>query len=82
MEDARLDIIEELEVQGEYACFTCGYGDNCEVGGLASIYDLPMEISYDKIPDLKNQCPHTDSPAQGIKKRLQKIAGEIEETFI
>ena len=81
MEDARIDIADEVEVQGEYACFTCGYGDDCEVGGLAGIYDLPLEITEDIIPDLTNQCPHTNSPVSGIKKRLQKIAGEIEESL-
>ncbi|MCK8817521.1 flavodoxin family protein [Natroniella sulfidigena] len=56
--DARLEIVGEVEVQGEYACFTCGYGQRCAVGGLAEIYDLPLEITPDKIPDLCNQNPH------------------------
>ena len=56
--DARLDLVGHVEAQGEYACFTCGYGNECAVGGFASLYPLGTEISDDNTPSIDNQHPH------------------------
>lgn len=52
MQDARLEIIEKIEIKGEYACFDCGYGHLCQVGGLKNFYDLPVRAEEVKRPRL------------------------------
>lgn len=56
-EDARINIVETIQIQGEYACFTCGYGHECDVGGLKNFYDLPVDSSRVKKPELCRQKP-------------------------
>ena len=59
-EDARMHVVEEISVQGEYACFTCGHGNHCPVGGFVDMYPLGTEITPEIIPSLTNQNP--DNP--------------------
>lgn len=55
LEDARLKIIEKIEVKGQYACFNCGYGHLCQVGGLKNFYDLPVEPGEIELPELSEK---------------------------
>jgi multimeric flavodoxin WrbA len=74
--DARIELVEETEIQGEYACFTCGYGDRCEVGGLAEIYDLPLDLGSEHIPDL--ECQHPERGAGvNIRQKLTAIGEKL-----
>ncbi|AGB42026.1 NADPH-dependent FMN reductase [Halobacteroides halobius DSM 5150] len=75
--DARIEITTKVEIQGEYACFSCGYGDECSVGGLAEIYDLPLNIKDDKIPGLDNQHPEKISKGGNIVIRLKEIGRRL-----
>jgi hypothetical protein len=80
--DLRLDLIEEVEVQGEYACFTCGYGAECKTGGIAEIYDLPIELTADKEPTLDCQHPEKDVTRDILGELKQvgiKLAEKIEK---
>ncbi len=36
--DARLDVVGDVAGGGEFACFTCGFGEDCDVGGFLSLY--------------------------------------------
>ncbi|WP_366922617.1 flavodoxin family protein [Metallumcola ferriviriculae] len=80
-EDARIKLIDSIEVQGEYACFTCGYGENCEVGGLADIYELPTIINDKTTPSLCNQYPHKLQPGKDITKQLTRLGKALANRF-
>ncbi|MCK5606194.1 flavodoxin family protein [Candidatus Pacearchaeota archaeon] len=55
--DARMLIVEEISVQGEYACFSCGHGNHCPVGGFVDMYPLGTPIKLEIVPSLANQYP-------------------------
>ncbi|SKA06928.1 flavodoxin family protein [Selenihalanaerobacter shriftii] len=74
--DARIEKVSQIEVQGEYACFTCGYGHKCQVGGLVNMYDLPIEVSKVKMPNLCDQYPEDNDKMKNIRIKLEK-AGQI-----
>ncbi len=79
--DLRLKLIEEIEVQGEYACFNCGYGADCKTGGIAEIYDLPIELTRDKEPTLSCQHPEKEATyniIEDLKQAGNKLAAEVE----
>ncbi|GAB6098325.1 flavodoxin family protein [Halanaerocella petrolearia] len=83
--DARIDVIEQVEIQGEYACFTCGYGEQCAVGGYVELYPLNTPITNKRTPDLVNQHPEKNkgkditNNLNNLGKKLKKIIGEVEE---
>ncbi|MFP4618504.1 MAG: flavodoxin family protein [Spirochaetaceae bacterium] len=69
-EDARITIVDTVDIQGTYACFKCGFGPVCEVAGLWDIYHRDTEIekmsgalteadSESKKKDSKGVSPHT-----------------------
>ncbi len=56
-EDARIYTVGNVTAQGEYACFSCGYGDYCPVGGFMELFPLGTPITDDIIPSITNQHP-------------------------
>ena len=77
MEDAKINIIKKISIQGEYACFSCGYGENCEAGGVYELYPNNQKISREKIPSLANQHPENCQKRSDKRKELLKIASYI-----
>jgi multimeric flavodoxin WrbA len=64
-DDARMHVVGEISVQGEYACFTCGYGNHCPVGGFVDMYPLGTTVRPELLPSLTNQHPNkTDLPEE------------------
>jgi len=78
-EDARMHIVEEISVQGEYACFTCGHGNHCPVGGVVDMYPLGTDIKPELVPSLTNQHPDNPDLPQEKRNRLDyaRKMGEI-----
>lgn len=57
-EDAGIKLAGSVPVQGEYACFTCGFGDTCKVGGFHELYPDGTPITLKNTPSPENQYPH------------------------
>ena len=57
--DAGIDLAGQVVAQGEYACFSCGYGNYCPVGGFVELFPLGTPISRDILPSISNQHPET-----------------------
>jgi hypothetical protein len=82
-EDARIHLVESITVQGEYACFTCGHGNYCPVGGFKELFPLGTPITKSLFPSLTNQHPEISDlkpekrdlleKARGIGKTLSKV---------
>jgi hypothetical protein len=67
--------VKEISVQGEYACFSCGHGNHCPVGGFVDMFPLGTKIKSEIIPSLTNQYPENpDLPHE--ERNLVKDARE------
>ena len=68
--------MDQLEVQGEYLCLICGYGESCKEGGIAEIYDFSLDITEDEIPKLV--CQHLEKQiSYNIINKLQEMEKEL-----
>jgi hypothetical protein len=78
-DDARMHIVEKISVQGEYACFSCGHGNHCPVGGFVEMYPLGTIIKPKIVPSLTNQHPDNPDLHQEERNRVNdaKKIGEI-----
>ena len=76
LEDARLNIIEKIEIKGEYACFDCGFGHLCQVGGLKNFYELPVEPEEVERPELSEEKLKEEVNYAGIRA----ICARLRET--
>ena len=70
IEDARMHLVGEISVQGEYACFSCGYGNHCPVGGFVDMYPLGTDVQPEIVPSLANQHPNNLELPEEERNRL------------
>lgn len=77
MGDARLRIVDRVDLQGEYACFTCGYGPSCLVGGYVSLYEPGTQVTRDRTPRLDNQSPHDPGVTRDLEAELRRAAARL-----
>lgn len=75
-EDVKIDTISQIEVRGEYACFSCGLGHICRAGGLTNFYEIPVEKSDVIIPELCEQYPETENDEKDVLVEL-KESGQL-----
>ena len=77
-EDARIRVVDTVDVQGAYACFECGFTQTCKVGGMWDIFPRETKIYSVMKPSIDNQEPHLPIEArrENIRSRL-KSAGEM-----
>jgi len=47
-----IETIAKVSGQGAAACYTCGYGESCQVGVPALLYGPGVKIAEDMIPDI------------------------------
>lgn len=73
--DARIHVIDTVDVQGSYACFKCGFASVCEVAGVWYIFPRDTEICPETVPSLVSQDPHLCE-----KERREDIFIELEAT--
>ncbi len=69
-----IEPVAEVVGQGAAACFTCGYGENCQEGVPVALYGPDVKITPDMIPDVKKQPDVMAAAAEAGKllgKRLQ-----------
>lgn len=50
-----IETVSKISAQGAAACFTCGYGETCNVGAIAMLYGPGTKIMEDMIPSLEKQ---------------------------
>jgi hypothetical protein len=65
-----MHVVGEISVQGEYACFTCGYGNHCPVGGFVEMYPLGTTVKPELLPSLTNQHPNNPDLPEEKRNRL------------
>ncbi len=70
----RMDLIEQLTVQGNVPCLTCGEGDECEMSGLKVLYGPDAKTSdygYSRVEDQKEVWEEAIQIGRLIGERLQ-----------
>ena len=70
--DCRIKPVGHVVAQGEYACFTCTYGNKCSVGGFAELFPLGTPITDDIIPSISNQHPELCNLKPGERNITEK----------
>ncbi len=75
-DDAKINTIDQIEVRGKYACFSCGLGHICRAGGLTNFYNIPVEKSDMITPELCEQYPENESQEKDVLVEL-KEAGQF-----
>jgi multimeric flavodoxin WrbA len=81
-EDARIAILGSIAAQGEFACFSCGFGSTCPVGGFAELYPLGTPITPERTPSICNQLPHIDdlpAYARDIRSKAYDLGSLLAE---
>jgi hypothetical protein len=83
MEDARIELLDEIAVQGTYACFSCGIGEECPVSGLWDIFPRGFRPGAGAIPSLENQLPQVSSPRPdcSLENRFDRAAERLKEAL-
>ncbi len=77
MSDARLRVVDQVSLQGEYACFTCGYGPTCMVGGYVGMYEPGTPVTRERIPCIANQYPHLPERLGDARPRLRRAGQKL-----
>ena len=75
-----MHLVGEISAQGEYACFTCGYGNHCPVGGFVDMYPLGTTVRPKIVPSLTNQHPDNPDLPDEERNRLD-AARKLGETL-
>ena len=50
-----IETIAKVSGQGATCCFSCGYGENCKVGGIYMMYGEGFKITEEVTPDISKQ---------------------------
>ena len=84
LQDARMDLVASISAQGEYACFSCGYGNRCPVGGFVELFPLDTPITREITPSLANQhpeCPDLPPEERKIVERARRVGRVLVEVL-
>ena len=75
--DARIRLVDAVDVHGTYACFECGFAQACEVAGVWDIFPQDTKMCPPMNPGIDNQDPHLsiEKRRRNMRSRL-KSAGE------
>ncbi len=65
----QIECIGTVSAQGAASCFTCGYGEDCNVGAIHKLFGPGTKITPEMIPDLDKQ-PEKLEAAQLLGREL------------
>jgi NADPH-dependent FMN reductase len=70
----RMQVVGQLEIQGNLPCLTCGNGDDCEMSGVPTIFGENTPASVDKCVNVEDQDAWIKAKVFGqiIGERLSK----------
>ncbi len=65
-----IETVGSVVASGAVACFTCGYGETCEISGFRMFYGADAKMSPDLIPSIEKQPEVLENAKQlGVKLR-------------
>jgi multimeric flavodoxin WrbA len=65
----QIECVGAVTAQGAASCFTCGYGEGCEVGAIHMFFGAGTKITEEMTPALSKQ-PDKMEKAQALGKQL------------
>ena len=69
-----METVDKVSAQGAAACFTCGYGETCQVGLPYMVYGPDVKITDDMIPDVDKQAEVVAAAEEAGKKLGERLA--------
>ncbi len=69
LEYNRMEHFGAVSIQGALPCFSCGFGDTCEVSAIPHVFGQDTEVTPDIIPSLEKQ-PEVLAQARDLGRRL------------
>lgn len=70
-----VETVEKVAGQGAASCYSCGYGETCQVGIPSMIHGEGVKITDDMIPDVKKQPDVMDAAAAAGKALANRLTG-------
>lgn len=70
-----IETVAKVSGQGAAACFTCGYGETCEVGMPRMVMGEDVKITPDIIPDVEKQPELIKSAEEAGKLLGERLTG-------
>ena len=73
----QIECIDTVTATGPACCFTCGYGEECEVGAIHMFFGVGTKITPEIIPDLAKQPEAIEAAhaaGQKLSQRLKRFA--------
>ena len=66
-----IETVDKVSAQGAACCFTCGYGETCQVGVPAMMFGPDVKITEEMIPNVRKQ-PAAMTAAETAGKELAR----------
>lgn len=73
----QIDHVGTIAVQGAASCFTCGHGEDCNVGAVQMMHGVGTKITEDIIPDLSKQTAKIIEAQELGKRLVKRLANKV-----
>ena len=77
-----IETIAKVSGQGPAACFSCGYGESCNVGAPAMLFGPGTKITDDMIPDVDKQPEVLTAARQAGQLLAQRLTTNHDRTAV
>ena len=77
-----IETVAKVTGQGAASCYSCGYGETCQVGIPSMIHGEGVKITPDMVPDVTRQPEVMAAAAQAGKQLARRLSGGHDRTVV
>ncbi|WP_419661164.1 NADPH-dependent FMN reductase [Desulfosarcina variabilis str. Montpellier] len=77
-----IETVAKVTGQGAASCYSCGYGETCQVGIPSMIHGEGVKITPEMIPDVTKQPETMAAVAQAGKQLARRLSGGHDRTVV
>jgi multimeric flavodoxin WrbA len=77
-----IETVAKVEGQGAASCYSCGFGETCQVGIPSMIHGAGVKITEDMIPDVTRQPDVMASAAKAGKLLAERLKSGHDRTAV
>mgnify|MGYP000412784344 CR=1 FL=1 len=77
-----IETVAKVTGQGAASCYSCGYGETCQVGIPSMIHGEGIKITPEMIPDVTKQPETMAAAAQAGKQLARRLSGGHDRTVV
>lgn len=77
-----IETVAKVQGQGAASCYSCGFGETCQVGIPSMIHGAGVKITEDMIPDVKKQPDVMASAADAGKLLAERLKAGHDRTAV